>query len=428
MKMKIIFKFDCILTWAKAVVVGALLIGAQAAFSQPRIELPEEEPPRPVAQPKLKLPRETAIEVPLDEPAMIGSALGGYGELVLNAPSNAPTVVDLRRLVLYVGHNFNARIRLYAEVEFDHAVTSASDQGEIEVEQAYLDVLGWRALNLRAGVILLPVGIINIYHEPPTFNGADRPDTDLLVIPSTWREPGAGIFGGVYAFRYQLYVVNGLKASGFNAVTGLRDGRQEAQLALGHDWGVVGRVDWSPWLPANVGAALYYSNAAQGQARFRGSDGDDVPVTVAEADASLRFRGFEARAEVASVWIGGIHRLNRALAAAATMDNPFEGPVSHQLLGAYVEAGYNLLSPLKLKWGSSLVPFARYEHVDTQAEVPSGFTRNLGNKRDTLTLGLTVRPIPEVALKLDYQRRWTDAEDAKDAAVNQLNAALGYMF
>lgn len=422
MKKKITFKIV-------SVAPCVLLVAAVTASAQPRIELPpEEERPRPVSQPKLKLPRETGIEVPLYDPAMVGSAIGGYGELVLNAPSNAPTVVDLRRLVLYIGHNFNERIRLYAEIEFDHAVTSASDRGEIEVEQAYLDLLGWRVLNLRAGVILLPVGIINIYHEPPTFNGADRPDTDLLVIPSTWREPGAGIFGGFHALRYQLYVVNGLKASGFNARGGLHDGRQEAQLALGRDWGVVGRVDWSPWLAANLGASLYYSNAAQGQARFRGSDGDDVPVTVAEGDATLRFRGLEARAEVASVWIGGIHRLNRGLQAAATMEKPFEGPVSHRLFGAYVELGYNLLSPLKLKWGSSLVPFVRYEHVDTQADVPSGFTRNLGNQRDTLTLGLTVRPIPEVALKLDYQRRWTDAEESKDAKVNQLNVALGYMF
>ena len=124
-----------------------------------------------------------------------GTAVGGYGELTLNAPSNAPAVVDLRRFVLFVGHNFTDRIRFYSEVEVEHAVSSAEDAGEVEIEQAYLDGLLSRRLNLRAGLILMPVGIINVYHEPPTFNGVDRPEVDTLIIPSTWREPGFGIFG-----------------------------------------------------------------------------------------------------------------------------------------------------------------------------------------------------------------------------------------
>jgi hypothetical protein len=161
---------------------------------------------------------------------------------------------------------------------------------------------------------------------------------------------------------------------------------------------------------------------------FKGSQGDDVPVTLAEADLRVKWRGAELRAELAEVWIGGIHRLNRALAAAATMQHPFDGPVSSRLWGGYLEAGYNVLAPLKLRSGMQLVPFLRYEHVDTQAEVPSGYERARGNLRDTITAGLTYRPIAEVALKFDYQRIWTDAEADKDAAIDKWNAGLAFMF
>ncbi len=83
----------------------------------------------------------------------------------------------MRRIVLYVGHNFTERLRLYTEFELEHAVTSASDKGEFEIEQAFLDYLAWKPLNFRAGIVIIPMGIINIYHEPPTFNGVDRPET-----------------------------------------------------------------------------------------------------------------------------------------------------------------------------------------------------------------------------------------------------------
>ncbi len=396
--------------------------GAGPQISLPPWDGPRAGIPRPAA---LQLPREQNIDVPLSQPATLGTAIGGYGELVLNSPSNGDTIIDLRRLVLYVGHNFTDRLRLYTELEVEHAVTSANDKGEFEVEQAFLDYLGWRPLNFRAGVILMPVGIINVFHEPPSFNGADRPDTDRLIIPTTWREPGAGLFGAYGWLRYQLYVVNGFNATGFSAASGLRDGHQEAQLALGHDWGAVGRVDLLPVLGTDVGASFYYANADQGQAVFKG---DRISVGLVEADARWRWRGLEARGEVASVWIGGTDRLNQVLAAGRQLDQPPQGPVARQLLGGYVEVGYDVLHPAGLRSGMTLLPFLRYEHSDTQYRLSAGLARALGNQRDTLTAGLTFRPIAEVALKFDYQRSYTDSQVAGDDTIDRWNAALGFMF
>jgi hypothetical protein len=279
------------------------------------------------------------------------------------------------------------------------------------------------------------MGIINVYHEPPTFNGVDRPETDIVIIPSTWREPGAGVFGDFRGLRYQAYVINGFKANGFTASNGVREGHQEAALAFGHDWGLIARADYSfPFLykyriTANAGVSFYFSHADQGQDMFKGVDGDDVPVTMLEGDLRLRSRGIELRAELATTWIGGIHRLNRALADQAAADmTTFEGPVAHQLIGGYLEVGYDVLHPLKLRLGTQLVPFLRYEHTDTQYQLPSDLGRAPGNDRDILTAGITVRPIPEVAVKFDYQRFWTDATDAKDQQVDRYNLGLAFMF
>jgi hypothetical protein len=453
MKLKITFIFTCTTFAAFA---ATMTLAARPAFAQPTITLPPEEPKTPPRQPPaptpapapdqpqagiprpplLQLQRESQIEVPLEQTGIGGAtALGGYGELTFNAPSNGPNVVDMRRLVLYVGHNFTERLRLYAELEVEHAVTSADDQGEFEVEQAFLDYLAWKPLNFRAGVIIMPMGIINQYHEPPTFNGVDRPETDTLIIPSTWREPGAGIFGEYASIRYQAYVVNGFNATGFTAAAGLREGHQEAQLALGVNWGIVARVSHAfPYLykygvSAELGIGYYFSRADQGKDVFKGSEGNEVPVTMLEADLRARTRGLELRAEIASVWIGGIHRLNRGLETLAAEEmKDFEGPVANQLIGGYVELGYNVLHPLKLRRGMALVPFMRYEHVDTQFQLPSDLARVPGNRHDIITAGVVFRPIAEVAVKLDYQHFWTDAVEPENASFDSYNAGLAFMF
>jgi len=126
---------------------------------------------------------------------MEGSAFGGYGELTLNIPGRSllePTdhsVVDLRRFVLFFGHNFSDRLRFYSELEIEHAISSAGDRGEAEVEQAYLDGLLIRRFNLRGGLVNMPGGDVKRVPRAPTLNGVDRPAVDLYVVPTTWREP-----------------------------------------------------------------------------------------------------------------------------------------------------------------------------------------------------------------------------------------------
>ncbi len=407
--------------FARDLALFALLLPSLPALAQPKIELPPEDPrsaiPKPAA---IDLPRESQIGVPLDDHPMSGTALGGYGEIVLNAPDDTqPTTIDVRRLVLYVGHNFTEKLRFYGELEMEHAVTSSTDRGETEVEQAFIDYLAYRWLNLRAGLIIMPVGIVNQEHEPPTFNGADRPDTDLYIIPTTWREVGAGVFGAIGPFRYQLYGVTGFDAHRFSA-DGLSEGHQEGQFARAHSWAGVARLDCLPFAGADIGVSGYVGGAGQGDAAIGAA-----PVTLVEADARLRWKGLEVRAEFANVWVGNTTQLNAELYP----DGGGGAFVARQMRGGYGEVGYDVLRPWKskLKYASSLVAFGRYERTDTQAEVV-GHDRAAGHDREATTGGLNFRPIAELALKLDYQRRSIDVEGAPRHGWNQVNLGLGWMF
>ena len=370
----------------------------------------------------ISLPRQSQIDVALDDRTkkLRGAAVGGYGEVILNAPigGSLPTVVDLRRTVQFFGYNFTDHIRFFSEVEYEHALTTNGSNGEVAVEQALLDFMIRRWINFRVGMGVMPVGLVNIYHEPSTFHGAERPDADLLIVPSTWQQVMAGVYGAAGPIRYQLYVTPGLRAEGFSADVGVRGGRQESEIRA-RDWGVVGRLDYAPFLGGNIGLSGYWARAGQGDPNL-----GDVAVTIAAVDTKLSRWGLTLRGQLSYVYISDVERLNRVLALARVG----AGPVSRQLLGGYVELSYDLLRLLPHNQGFQLIAFGRYERTDTQLDVVDsgiGLVRKPGLDRTVYTAGLTFRPILEVALKLDYQHRYSEVSGSQ---ANQVNVAVAYQF
>ncbi len=104
---------------------------------------------------------------------------------------------------------------------------ASRNRGEVELEQAYVDFLLTRAFNIRAGMLLVPMGIINERHEPPVFQGVERPFVDTVIIPTTWFDGGAGVHGEIgRGLRYRAYVMAPLDATEFSADEGIRDGRK----------------------------------------------------------------------------------------------------------------------------------------------------------------------------------------------------------
>ncbi len=267
----------------------------------------------------------------------------------------------------------------------------------------------------------MPAGIINIFHEPPSFNGVDRPDVDNVIIPTTWREPGLGIFGELFeGFRYQAFLVNGLNANGFTAESTIREGHQEAQLARAGDFGGIVRVDYEPILGVNGGASGYFATSGN---TLRSTVGV-VPVGLAEADFKVKRGAFSLRAELAFLFIGEARALNQALASNGSMDQLSHLPVASQALGAYLELGYDLFRILFPMTDQALVAFGRWDFVDPQAKVPDGFAARPELRQNAATLGAVYRPIPEIGLKADYRHHVYGA----GPPVDEFASAITWMF
>ena len=173
--------------------------------------------------------------VPVQQQAPLLSSISGYMDFHVNNVEHRDATVDFHRFVLLFTHSFSDRIRFVSELELEHAfVEGLEEAGELELEQAYIDFLVTRELNFRAGMLLVPVGIINERHEPPVYHGVERPFVDTFIVPSTWFEGGAGVHGELgRGVRYRAYVIAPLDASGFSADEGIRGGRQRGSVGSG---------------------------------------------------------------------------------------------------------------------------------------------------------------------------------------------------
>jgi len=345
-----------------------------------------------------------------------GVSFAGYGEMLLenfnseneSGVGRAPTRrLDFLRHILYAGYRFNDKFLFNSEIEVEHA-------DEISVEFAYIDYLASDNLTLRGGMILLPLGLVNEFHEPTVFTGAKRPETEQRILPTTWRENGAGILGSAGIINFRAYVTNGLRGAGFSSA-GLRGGRQKGSQALAANLAFSGRLDITPVPGIVAGLGLYNGGSGQEQVVLDGSR-LDVGTTVIEVHGQARLRGFDLRALFAQASIDQAGRVSRALGL------PPGSSIAETMQGGYFQAGYDILSQFTAPL--ALTPYARYERVDTQHRVPAGSVRDLSRDGVLKTLGVEFKPIPNVAIKTDYQWIANEAGTGR----NQFNVNLGYAF
>ena len=352
-----------------------------------------------------------------------GVSFGGYGELLYQnfsgtrddgAASGRTDELDLLRAVLYVGYKWNDRWLFNSELEVEHAADDKS--GEVAMEFAYVDRMFRPEINARAGLLLVPMGLINELHEPTVFLGARRPGVENAILPTTWRENGIGVFGDVGPVTYRSYVVTGFDARGFTAA-GLRGGRQKGSRSKAEDFAWVGRADWTAVPGLLVGGSAYFGGAGQG---LRGDDGRELSVdaTILEAHADWKWRGLVFRALAVEAELDDVADLNQAL------DLVGDQSIGEQLGGGYLELGYDLMPLFSADDQRSLVPYARWERYDTQAEVPTGFERNPANDVEVVTLGVAWKPLAQLVMKAD----WQDVDNGAGTGVDQFNVALGYVF
>jgi hypothetical protein len=353
-----------------------------------------------------------------------GYAEGYYSKFVSDKIQANRDTSDFVRLVTYIGYKFNDWILFNSEIELEHAFTQATKSsagGEVAVEFAYLDFLLSEYANVRAGMLLMPVGFLNEIHEPNTFLGVFRPEVESRIIPTTWRENGIGLFGKLGSdVQYRLYAATGLNARGFS-ISGLRGGRQRGNRALAEDISIVGRLDYTPTPSLLLGGSFYAGDQGQNQT----VDGTPIPDTnlmLWELHAQYRAYGLEFRSLVTMAHLGDARALTQAL--RQTEDIGATDTIANTMLGTYAEIGYDLLPYLYPDTDQYLAPFVRFEYYDTQNNVPAGLSRN-GNVQQRLwTSGLSYKPHPNVVLKVDYRRFST----VKGQRPHEVNFGIGLAF
>ena len=341
--------------------------------------------------------------------------VSGYMDFHFNKVEGEDGALDFHRFVLILNHSFSSRMRFVAELEVEHAfVEGLEESGEVELEQAYVDFLITRAFNIRAGMLLVPMGIINERHEPPVYHGVERPFVDTVIIPTTWFDTGAGIHGEVGGgFRYRAYAMAPLDSLQFSADEGIREGRQKGSESNVRNIAVAARTEYIGVPNLTVGASLW-----RGKSSFR-TRRLETTVTVREADARYKHDRLELRGEYAYVSITDAARLN----AAIEQTFGISPNLGRALRGFYGEASYRV-------WAAGpsrdLVAFFRYENFDTQFRMPEVFVPLKEFDRSARIVGATYYPDPDIAVKIDYV--WQRNAGGVIKAPNSFNVGLGWWF
>lgn len=345
-----------------------------------------------------------------------GLSIGGYGEgYYKNSSVDGDDSSDFYRQILYFGYRFSEDILLNVELEWEHGDTAV-------VEFAYLDFLLSDAANIRAGMMLTPLGFINEVHEPSYYFGNIRPTVERQLIPTTSRENGVGLWGDLGEnLEYRLYVHNSWDAKGLSGAN-VRGVRQKGQQALAEDLALTGRLDWTPTPGALIGASFWTGDMGQGQ-DFAGQQ-VDAGMTLWDVHAEWKRSGW---------WLRGLYAQAEIDDTLAISQDAGEA-IGERMSGWYAEVGYDVFRLLdNAPANQSLYPWVRYSELDTQDRIDpaveaAGFSKDPKNDRTVWEAGLHYMPHPNVVVKAEY-RDWSSGATAEaDNNQEEFLVGIGYNF
>jgi hypothetical protein len=349
-------------------------------------------------------------------------AIGGYGEIKYDRPTDdtSETTADASRFVLAVNYQFDDKTRLISELEFEHAVTSADDPGEAEVEQMYIE----RELNgemfAKGGLFLIPTGLLNENHEPTRYYGVFRNHVETQIIPTTWREGGAMVEGKTqFGLRWDVGVTTGFNLSKWDPAS--EEGRESPLGSIHQELALAAASDLSGFVALNytgvpgllLGGSVFAGNSSQGKQGF-----DDNRVTLWEGHARWTPGRWDLAALYARAYIDNTADIN-----ATFVGNPTLIPQS--FFGWYTQVAYQLFQ----RDTASLYPFVRFERVNTAsdyAKIAPGLTPQSASDQDIIVGGLSFNFANGVVLKADYQH--FDDDESDNEPSNQFDLGIGYQF
>lgn len=327
---------------------------------------------------------------------------------------------DQQRFVPFIYADITEHVKFASELEIEHGIRGTNDN-EISLEFAHIDYLVNEPFNIRAGILLIPIGKFNLLHDSPLNDLTDRPLVSQFVIPSTLSETGAGFYGTLYPGRtskldYEFYFSTGPCGYGtdgkpnVNEVTGTKDSRQRKcgsadGLDINNGKAVSGRVAFSPMLGIEVAGSGYFGNS---------SPSSYTPLSITAIDWTLQKGPFEIIGEAAWAYSRGNARAipgssfgftPGALITNVSPVNPAANP-PQRMQGFYIQGNYHFmpsfltaLSPKRFGEGSTFTAVLRYDRVNL----------NLDNKGENageleqISFGLNYRPVEDTVFKISYQ-------------------------
>ena len=322
-----------------------------------------------------------------------------YNQKIESGKRN-PGKMDVHRLVTLFGYQFNRKTQFVTEIEVEHG-------NEIFVEQAFVKHRISRGISLKTGLLLIPMGFINEMHEPTFFYSVERPLLDKNIIPSTWREIGAGITGlfPKRSLKYQLYLVNNpISYNGgsakINGKTGIRSARQKGIKSLVSSIpGLSGQIEYFGLEGIKVGLSAYYGKTNTALAsQYAGIitdentaivDSSTVNLSMATVHASFNKNQWTARFQYTLAGFGNADKYN----AFTSSDVP------ELMHGFYGLLAYDLINDQKI----TLAPFARFSHLNNHLQVSEAIIQNEALRQNIMTVGVNYKPDPGVVFKIDYQ-------------------------
>ncbi len=343
----------------------------------------------------------------------------GYGEAHGHFPKEGvmdnrgqSAELDIHRFVWGMGYEFSDSIRVDAEVDFEHAAK------EMELEYAHIEMDLNDNVSLRAGSLLMPVGPLNEFHEPPNFYSVNRPRTQVSLIPTSWQEVGVGLAGSFTEGRvsFRAYVVSGLSigANGknFSTMDGVRGGRSGGGEAPADDLAAVGRVEVQLRDGLRVGASGYIGEVDQDDTSTTFSG--NARLGIGEADVHWRRGNVELEGVFVRLDLDEAEKISRLEGAT----------IGEVMQGGYAGVAYHSRPAWHEGW--EFVPFARWEKLDTTEDAPPGFHRDPSARRWNVMGGLAFYPHPQVVFKADIEN-WEDDEPANDS-LQRFNLGAAFMY
>lgn len=384
-------------------------------------------------------------------------SVGGYGEVAMsrnfysdhvsrysladehkNDPSHGR--FDIPHAVIYLGYDFGKGWTMGTEIEFEHGGVGMAYEkedeeggeweqevekgGEVELEQFWIQKSFGRWANIKAGHIVVPVGLNNAYHEPLNFFTVYRPEGENTVLPSTWHQTGVSFWGRTKGWRYELQFLAGLNSDNFTNTGWINKGPgtpTEGEIAT--KYGTALRIDNYCIKGLRIGLSGYYGHAI-GNSYPNNKDGAESKykgvVAIGAIDFTYNNYNWIVRGQADYGYLSDAKQLkyftNRLNGLSPFHHSAF---VSKNAFAYGIEAGYNVFSQIeKLRqYNQKMYLFGRYEHYNPYASKTKNTSYDYTNVQ-RMAVGINYYPVKQIVVKAEYSHRFLKSQYNNEPAIN----------